>query len=114
MLDVTGRRSPLEVGDGPLHQLRQRRAKIRGGTGSTDAMQIIQRPNHAGRAPVETGIAVFPIIVARVSGPEPVGIELGDGVRRNLFDRSPDSRFTPAVMYKRTMTTGDNHAGWSS
>jgi len=35
---------------------------------------------------------------------------MGDCIGRNFFDRSPDSRFIPGVLCKRTMTTEDNHA----
>jgi hypothetical protein len=45
-----------------------------------------------------------------MSRPERVGIELGDGIGRNFFDRSPGSRFTPGVVCKRAMTTEGNHA----
>ena len=73
-------------------------------------MQIVQRPDHTGGAIVETGIAVPHAIVVRMTRPERVGIELGDCIGRNFFDRSPDSQFIPGVMRKRTMTTEDNHA----
>jgi hypothetical protein len=42
--------------------------------------------------------------------PERVGIELGDGIGRNFFDRSPDSQLIPGVRCKRAMTTEGNHA----
>jgi hypothetical protein len=35
---------------------------------------------------------------------------MGDCIGRNFFDRSADSRFTPGIVCKRTMTTEDNHA----
>jgi hypothetical protein len=110
MFRVIGRRIAFEVGDCPLQELRQHRAKILHDTGRADAMQIIQRPDDTGRANVETRVSVFHAIVAWVTRPERVGIELGDCIGRNFFDRSPGSQFTPGVVCKRTMTTEDNHA----
>jgi hypothetical protein len=43
--------------------------------------------------------------------PKTVGIEMGNRIGRNFFDRSPDRHFTPGLMRKRTMTAGDDHAG---
>jgi hypothetical protein len=37
-------------------------------------------------------------------------MKMGDCIGRNVFDRSPDSQFTPGIVCKRTMTTEDNHA----
>jgi len=76
-------------------------------------MQVIQRPDDAGRALVETGVAVFLPFATRMPRPEPVGIEAGDGIGRNFFDRRPNGRFIPGVICKRTMTAGDDHAGGS-
>ncbi len=73
-------------------------------------MQIIQRPDDTSRPLVKTGVAVFLPFASWVTRPEYVGIEMGDRIGRNFLDRSPDSRFTPAVVCKRTMTTEDNHA----
>lgn len=36
-------------------------------------------------------------------------MEVGDRIRRNFFDRNPNSRFIPAVLDKRTMTSRGNH-----
>jgi hypothetical protein len=110
MLRIIGRRKAFESSDRPLQKPWQHRAKVFTDADSPDAMQIIQRPDNAGRAPVETGVAVCNPIVARVSRPKRVGIEMGDGIGRNLLDRSPDSQFVPGVTCKRTMTTEDNHA----
>src|SRR5207302_11150220 len=109
MLRIIGWRFAFESGDCPLQKLWQHGAEVLSNADRTDAMQIVQRPDDAGRAPVETGITVFHSIVARVTRPEPVGIEMGDCIGRNFFDRSPDGQFTPGVMCKRTMTTKDNH-----
>jgi hypothetical protein len=108
MLCVVGRRIALESGDCPLRKLGQHRAKVFSDAGRTDATQIIQRPHDTGRAPVETGVAVVHP-VTRATRPEPVGIEMGDCIGRNFFDRSPDSQFTPGVVCKWTVTTEDNH-----
>jgi hypothetical protein len=110
MLGIIGRRKAFESGDRPLQKPWQHRAKVFSDADSTDAMQIIQRPDNAGRAPVETGVTVCNPIVARVSRPERAGVEMGDGIGRNFFDHSPDSQFIPGVTCKRTMTTKDNHA----
>jgi hypothetical protein len=45
-----------------------------------------------------------------MSRPKRVGMELGDGIGRDFFDRSSDSRFMPSVIGKGTMPTEDNHA----
>ena len=71
----------------------------------------MQRPDDTGRALIETGIAVVLPFPAGVTRPELVWIEMVDRIGRNLFDCSPDGRFIPGVMYQRTMTTGDDHAG---
>jgi hypothetical protein len=44
-----------------------------------------------------------------VSRPERGGIEIGDRIGRNVFDRSPRSAFTPGVGRQRAMTTEDYH-----
>jgi hypothetical protein len=72
-------------------------------------MQIVQRPDNTGRATVETGVAVAYPIVAGMTRPEHIGMEIRDCVGNNFFDRSPDSQFTPGVTCERTMTTEDNH-----
>jgi hypothetical protein len=36
-------------------------------------------------------------------------MEMGDRISRDFFDRSPNSRFIPCVLCKRTMTSGGNH-----
>jgi hypothetical protein len=36
-------------------------------------------------------------------------MEMGDCIGRNFIDRSPDSRFIPGILCKRTMTPGSNH-----
>jgi hypothetical protein len=110
VLGVIGWRIALEGGDRPLQQLGEHGAKVCGNAGRTDTMQIIQRPDDTGRSIVKTGIAVCHAIVARVSRPERVGIEMGDRIGGDFFDRSPDSQFTPGVMCERTMTTKRNHA----
>jgi hypothetical protein len=52
-------------------------------------------------ARVETGITVSHAIVAWMTRPERVGIELVDSIGRNFFDRRPDSQFIPGVVGKR-------------
>jgi hypothetical protein len=42
--------------------------------------------------------------------PERVGIEMGDCIGRNFFDRRPGSQFAPDIVCKRAMTIEDNHA----
>ena len=101
MLGVIGWRIAFESGDRPLQKLWEHRAKVFSDAGSADAMQIVQRPDNAGRSPVETGVAVSHPIVTRVTRPERVGIEMGDRIGCNFFDRSPDSQFTPGVVCKR-------------
>src|SRR3954451_22658517 len=110
MLRIIGWRPAFESGDRPLQKLWQHGAEVFGNADSPDAMQIVQRPDNAGRAPVETGVTVFHPIVTGVAWPERVRIETGDGIGRNFLDRSPDSQFTPGLLCKRTMTTEDNHA----
>src|SRR5882672_10077550 len=110
MLPVIGRRIVFEGGDCPLKKLRQNRAKVSGNADSIDSMQVVQRPNDTGRARVETGVTFSHPIVAWMTRPERVGIELGYSIGCNFFDRSPDRPLTPGVLCKWTMPTEDDHA----
>src|SRR5205814_10165545 len=83
----------------PIFQkLRQHRTKILGNADSTDAMQIIQRPNNAGRPLVETGVTVSLPFFARVVRPEPVRIEIGDGIGRNFFKDRKSTRLNSSHL----------------
>jgi hypothetical protein len=110
MLSVIGWRIVFEGGDCPFQKPGQNRAKVFGNADSTDTMQIVQRPNDTGRARVETGVTISHAIVAWMTRPERVGIELGDRIGCNFFDHRPDSQFIPGVVCKRAMTTEGNHA----
>ena len=109
MLLVIGRRTGFVVDDCPLHQLWQHRAKVFGDADCPYAMQVIQCPNDTCRALVEAGVTISHPVVTRVSRPERVGMEMGDRIGRNFFDRAPNSRLIPGVLCKRAMTSGGNH-----
>jgi hypothetical protein len=75
-------------------------------------MQIVDRPDDTGRADVDTGVAIPHPIVTGMTRPERVGIELGDCIGRNFFDRRPGRRFAPGVARERTMATENDHGLW--
>src|SRR5689334_16573122 len=99
------------MGDRAVQKPRQHRAEVFSDADGADAMQIVEGPDDAGRAKIETGVTVPNPIVTRVRRPERVQIEMGDRIGRDVFDRSTDSRFTPCVTRQRTMTTENDHEG---